>query len=84
MWQLDKHSQAESVLYDCTHACHALKLHPLTCAVYLALSLPPIVFPTRLVLDAWLPGRVDRRPLLRKVLPACAMKLLCTEALASW
>lgn len=37
------------------------------CAVYLALSLPPIVFPTRQVLDFWLPGRNDKRPLLRKI-----------------
>ncbi len=37
------------------------------CAVYLALSLPPIVFPTRQVLDFWLPGHIDKRPLLRKI-----------------
>ena len=36
-------------------------------AVYLALSLPPVVFPTRQVLDFWLPGRIDKRPLLRKL-----------------
>mmetsp|Transcript_12290 Transcript_12290/g.36966 ORF Transcript_12290/g.36966 Transcript_12290/m.36966 type:complete len:541 (-) Transcript_12290:2518-4140(-) len=36
-------------------------------ALYIALSLPPVLFPTRQVLDAWLPGRKDRRPLLRKV-----------------
>jgi len=36
-------------------------------AVYLALSLPPIVFPTRQVLDFWLPGHIYKRPLLRKI-----------------
>ena len=36
------------------------------CTVYLAISLPPVVFPVRQVLDAWLPGRIDRHPFLRK------------------
>lgn len=43
-------------------AIHALFLH----AVYLAISLPPVVFPVRQVLDAWLPGPVDKHPFLRK------------------
>ena len=34
--------------------------------MYLAISLPPVVFPVRQVLDAWLPGRIDRHPFLRK------------------
>jgi hypothetical protein len=35
-------------------------------AVYLAISLPPVVFPVRQVLDAWMPGPIDKYPFLRK------------------
>lgn len=61
----------------CVLVCGSLCLHILAhkrastaaaagCTVYLAISLPPVVFPVRQVLDAWLPGRIDRHPFLRK------------------
>ena len=44
----------------------ALTPAAIMCTVYLAISLPPVVFPVRQVLDAWMPGRIDRHPFLRK------------------
>ena len=43
----------------CNDSCHG--------AVYLALSLPPVEFPTRKTLDYWLPVALVRWPRLRHV-----------------
>lgn len=40
----------------------------LAIAMYLALSLPAVVYPTRMAMNQWLPGRKDRHKLLRKAI----------------
>ena len=37
-------------------------------AVYLALSLPPVVYPTRMAMNQWLPGDRTKQKIYRKVL----------------
>ena len=37
-------------------------------AVYLALSLPPVVYPTRMAMNQWLPGDRTKKKIYRKVL----------------
>jgi hypothetical protein len=51
---------------SCWSESSTIRVYCVMHTVYLAISLPPVVFPVRQVLDAWMPGPVDKHPFLRK------------------